>query len=212
MIREAGFSLVEVLAALAVFAIVGTMSTGLLVTSLDARDRHEEALGRIASLQQVRVLLRDDAAQMLDRPSRAGRDGEPLAAFRSDVGLPGLARDGEGTLLLGLVRRGRANPGGAEPRSSLQRVDWRLQDGALLREVWPLPDAVPDAEPERLILAEGVSEVSVVFRYGGTWRDAPLRSAGGAAPPPAAIRLRYLDAAGRTMEHVVITAIGEARA
>jgi general secretion pathway protein J len=212
MSRDAGFSLVEVLAAVLVFAIVGTVSTGLLVTSLDAKDRHEAALDRLSSVQQVRALLRDDAAQMLDRPARAGRDGEPLAAFRSDAGLPGLARAGEGTLLLGLMRRGRANPGGAEPRSSLQRVDWRLEDGVLVREVWPLPDTAPDAAPERLVLAEGLSEVAVEFFQAGVWRNAPLRAAGGDAPPPAAVRLRYLDAAGRPMEHVVITAIGEARA
>jgi len=45
MTREAGFTLVEVLVALSIFALVGTLSTGLLVTAIDARERQEAAMG-----------------------------------------------------------------------------------------------------------------------------------------------------------------------
>jgi len=56
MTREAGFTLVEVLVALSIFALVGTLSTGLLVTAIDARERQEAAMDRVVELQQIRAL------------------------------------------------------------------------------------------------------------------------------------------------------------
>lgn len=216
MSREDGFSLVEVLAAVLVFAIIGSLSTGLLVSALDAKSRHEAALARLDSLQQVRTLLRDDALQMVMRPWRtASGRVEPAALQGGEAGRAGFGPDAAqaGDLLVSLTRRGRANPEGLEPRSGLQRVDWRLVDGALVRDAWPFPDTAPGQAPSRIVLATGVEEVRIEFRYALTWLNAPLRAESGTAvlQLPAALRLSYVDAAGRRVEHVVLTSDGEAR-
>jgi len=70
MTREAGFTLVEALAALLVFAIAGALSTGLIISALDGRARQEAAAERLASMQIVRTLLREDAGQLVMRPYR----------------------------------------------------------------------------------------------------------------------------------------------
>ena len=69
--QEAGFSLIEILVATAVFAVVGVTSVSLLATTITAQDVNEAALDRINALDRVRVLLREDMGQVVQRPVRA---------------------------------------------------------------------------------------------------------------------------------------------
>ncbi|KPP82174.1 MAG: type 2a secretion system protein GspJ [Oceanicaulis sp. HLUCCA04] len=205
MTREAGFTLVEVLVALSIFALVGTLSTGLLVTAIDARERQEAAMDRVVELQQIRALWRDDAAQMVMRAHRTadgGYDGPALAGQAE----AGLSYAGDSRQLAGFTRRGRANPGEAVDRSSLVRVGWRVEGGRLLRDIWSVADPAPSSVPQIMVLASGLEDVSVSFRYGRNWLSEPLRADNsGDAPVPDAIRLSYLDPIGREIEHVALT-------
>lgn len=206
MTREAGFTLVEALAALLVFAIAGALSTGLIISALDGRTRQEAAAERLASMQIVRTLLREDAGQLVMRPYRI-EDGALRGPALDQARAAGLGRS-ETHELVSLTRRGRANPDGA-PRSSLHRVAWRVEDGALVRAVWTNPDA-PDGAPARRVLAEAVSDVEIAFLYGRAWRPDPVQGRSGETdlPAPRAVRLRYLDDLGRAVEHVAVIQAG----
>jgi general secretion pathway protein J len=72
---------------------------------------------------------------------------------------------------LELTRGGWTNPGGL-PRSTLQRVAWRVEDGQLLRYHWNVLDPTFANEP---IITELMDDVdSIVFRYrthGGEWTE-----------------------------------------
>lgn len=205
MTREAGFTLVEVMVALGIFALVGTLCTGLLVTTIDARDRQEAAMERLSGLQQVRTLWREDVAQLVLRPHRTadgGYGGAALAGPQNDF----LSELSEAGQLAAFSRRGRANPGGAAGRSSLIRVIWRAEEGNLVREVWTEIDPAPSTAPVPMVLATGLEEVSVQFRYGRNWLNAPPReSNAGDVPMPDAIRLAYRDPQGREIEHIALT-------
>ncbi len=205
MNREAGFTLVEVMVALSIFALVGTLSTGLLVTTIDARDRQEAALARLTELQQVRALWRDDAAHMVMRPHRTSDGGYDGAAL-SGPSASAFAFGDDASRLAAFTRRGRANPGEAADRSTLVRVVWRVEDGTLIREIWTVTDPAVSTTPQTMVLAEGLEDVSVRFRYGRNWLDAPVReSNSGDAPQPEALRLSYVDGLGREIEHIALT-------
>lgn len=205
MTRDAGFTLVEVMVALSVFALIGTMSTGLLVTTIDARERQEAAMERLSALQQIRALWRDDAAHLLMRPHRTEDGGYGGAALSGPSGSV-FTFDGDQGNLAAFTRRGRANPGEAADRSSLLRVIWRVEDGVLLREIWLSADPAPASRPQTMVLTEGLENASVSFRYGRNWLDAPVRPGpSGEAPMPDALRLTYTDALGREIEHIALT-------
>ena len=67
-----------------------------------------------------------------------------------------------------LTRAGWSNPAGV-PRSTLQRVSYRLEDTDLMREYWTVLDRTQNTEPVRVLLLEHVKSVSV--RYLGADRD-----------------------------------------
>lgn len=165
-----GFTLVEMLVALLIFS--GLAATGVAVMSLAADNRTivQGRMGRLASFQRTRALLKADIEQAADRPTRdsAGR----------------LSRDamggGEGSqVLLFLTRRGFDNPD-AEPRASLQYVEYRLEEGRLERRVRPFLDGARLGEPQ--VLIEGVEAAEVAFYSRGEWRSSWTSATGAALP------------------------------
>ena len=212
--REAGFSLIEVLVAVAVFAAVSAISVGLLAGALRSKDQGEAALERLAAVQRAGSLLREDIGQWVPRSARTEEGLTDPRLFAADIdGTRPVRRAGDGREILVLTRTGWANPGGVQPRSTLQRVAWILEDGALYREVRAYPDAAPGLEPRRRRIIDGLSDVRLDLLAGGTWRRrARLIADGEAAPsPPDALRLRYeLDGLG-ALEHVVLSPAAEAR-
>lgn len=171
---RSGFSLVEVLVALALFGLIGAAGAAVLIVSADNREAVSEASARLARLQRLDAVLRSDLGQAVDRVVR-DPDGRPLDAAFSGGG-------GEG--LLGFVRSGWDNPADAS-RPGLQRVDYRLVDGRLERRAWPHPDGARPDEP--LVLHDGVRSARVTFVTRG--QTAPVWPGGDVRALPDAVRL-----------------------
>ena len=213
--RESGFSLIEVLVAVTVFAAVSAISVAMLAGALRSKQAGEAALERLASVQRTAALLREDVGQIVLRPVR-GPEGLPDArVFAADVDGTELVRSrlaGPREILV-LTRTGWANPGGAQPRSTLQRVAWILEDGALYREVRAYPDAAQATPVRRQLLIDGVESVSLDLLAGGSWfNTARITPAdGGGARPPEAVRLRYGLAGLGDLEIVALSPTAEAR-
>jgi general secretion pathway protein J len=71
----------------------------------------------------------------------------------------------------------------------LQRVGYQLEDKSLYRLSWPVLDRVPNTEPHRQKLIDGVESLNISFfdqdmQRHATW---PLPPQGGSAQPPAAL-------------------------
>jgi general secretion pathway protein J len=212
--REAGFSLIEVLVAVMVFATVSAISVGLLAGALRSKDQGEAALERLAAVQRVSALLREDIGQMTVRAARTQEGLTDPRIFAADIeGTQAVRRLREGREILVLTRTGWANPGGIQPRSTLQRVAWVLQDGALYREVRAYPDAAPGLEPRRQLMIDGISEVGLDVLTAGGWaaRASLAAEADAAVILPDAVRLRYALAGLGVIEHVVLSPAAEAR-
>jgi general secretion pathway protein J len=172
MTRRAGFTLVEVLVALAIFTMIASAGVGLLSFAIDNRLAVREASERTAAFQRARALMRADLGQAAARRVR-GADGAPRAAF--ELG---------GESLFAVTRRGWINPGDAQ-RASMQRVDYRLIEGRLERRVRERLDGARPAEPQ--VLLENVQSAQVMAILDGDpiadWRPVQNR------PLPDAVRI-----------------------
>lgn len=150
-----GFTLLEILIAMAVFAIMAAMAYAGLRAVLDARAGTEQRSDSIAALQQTLYLLNEDLAQALPRSIR-DELGSEQPAFSG----------GNGEELLTLTR---SVPEWSELsiRSDLQRVSYRLENGSLYRQVWIVLDRTQQTQFRRKKLLN-VSAFELRF-YGSDW-------------------------------------------
>lgn len=156
--RGNGFTLVELLVAILLFALLSAAAAGLLRFGVDARGRSFERLDNLASIGRMRALLAADLGQAASRPWR-DETGARQPAFN--------ASGGSGVLLQ-LVRRGWRNDGAA-PRASLQRVEYRLAGDRLERRSWPMVDGSAANPPATLV--SGVTGLNLRFHAQGQWLD-----------------------------------------
>lgn len=179
-----GFTLVEMLIALAVFALLAVAGAGLLGATLDGRKAAAAAVERLAELQRARMLLRDDIGQLRARRMR-DVDGD-----RRPWQFLGNARPVAGEPLMAFLRGGWTNPGMAEARSGLVYVEYRLEDGRLVRRLLPRPDPTRETPESRQVLLDGLTDLRLSFLVQGAWRDRWLVSAdtdSGALPAAVAL-------------------------
>ncbi len=171
-----GFTLLELVVALAVFATLSVMAYGGLSGSLRAGEVLEENARQRADLQRAIRLIEQDFRYPVVRPVR-DQYGDPVAS------LLGTQRS------IALTRAGWANPAAA-PRSSLQRVEYRWQRGKLTRLQWASLDrsaATPVNERE---LLDGLERLTISYHRGGRWLDVWPPANGGPGPAlPEALRV-----------------------
>ena len=188
--KRNGFTLVEMLIALAIFAVIAGGALALLRFSVDAEIASRDKTERIAALRRFLSVWNADLAQAVPRPTRdAAADSH--AALEAPTGAP----DG---VVLRLTRSGWSNFDGS-PRPSLQRVEYRWANGKLARAGYPFVDgAQADAAAA---LADSASPPSLRFRTAdGNWqaRWEPQRS----AELPVAIELTLPQPGGRALRIV----------
>ena len=147
--RRFGFTLIEMLVALAVFAVIGLMSNRLLIQIIDMAERTEARGERLVEAQRAVEIIRRDIQQLAHR------------SVRDELGdsHPGFEIDRVG--LLQFTRRGWANPLGHN-RSELQRVAYARVEGALFRLYWPVLDRARDSMPIRQLLLSDVTDMEVL--------------------------------------------------
>ncbi len=148
----AGFTLIEVLIALAITAFVAAVAYSSLSTALLAVESTRATAQRTYELNRAWMLISRDLRHFVPRPVR-DEFGQVEPAM---VG--GLAA----RFALSFTRGGWHNPN-ANPRSNLQRVNYRVEDGALWRDAYPVLDRAPDTVPQEVRLLEGVELIELVF-------------------------------------------------
>ena len=141
-----GFTLIEMLIALAVFAVLGVLSQQLLSQILEAHRVTTERGQRLTDLDRAMQILQRDFLQLDGRGVR-----DQLGGF-----LPYLQLGKED--LIEFTRTGWSNPL-QRPRSELQRVAYVLEEDTLYRYYWPLLDRSPDALPRIQELLSDVNQV-----------------------------------------------------
>ncbi|TPW04619.1 MAG: proteinral secretion pathway protein J [bacterium] len=196
MKQRAGFTLVEVMISLMIFAMLAAAGAAVLSGAINNRFAIKAASDRVGDLQRMRGLLRADLGQAAARRSR-GPTGRP-----TPQPIIGATAPGEPILLLN--RAGWSNPGG-QARPSLQRVEYRLVEGRLERRASTHLDGARPGPPQ--VLYRGVSDVTVNFVRDGVAAPAFISSYD--RPLPDAVRIEMtIEGFGR-VEQLFIVGSGQ---
>lgn len=154
--QQYGFTLLEILIAMAIFTLIGLASTGLLMAAIDSNDLSATRLEKLQQLQRAMLTIERDIQQAVERPVRINGEVNEITFYGEDEEDVGVA----------LVRNGWSNPQMRLPRSTLQLVSYRLQDQQLQRLSTNYVDNVSGTEPKVRILLDNIERFDVEFLEG----------------------------------------------
>ncbi|MCG6865312.1 MAG: type II secretion system minor pseudopilin GspJ [Thiogranum sp.] len=155
-----GFTLLELLIALAIFALVGAMAFGGLKGVLDQKEHTMAQSQRLSDLQKAYRIMQRDLEQMVSRKIR-NEFGDQVDALVGGSGFNGVE----------FSRAGYANPAGFL-RSDIQRVAYIPDQETLLRRTWRVLDRAQDTRPDEQVLVEGMQRFSMRFLdKDNEWQD-----------------------------------------
>ncbi|MGB5166383.1 MAG: type II secretion system minor pseudopilin GspJ [Woeseiaceae bacterium] len=169
--RRNGFTLIEVLVALALFGILSALAFMTVSQTLANSDMLNERMDRLQAIQRTIRFLSSDLMQAAPRPVRDELGQTQMNALRSDL-LSGFA--------LEVSHGGWSNPAGL-PRGTLQRSAYRIEDEQLVRLHWNVMDRTYGNEPLVTVLLEDVLGLNFRFlQVGDEWTEQwpPLNSQG----------------------------------
>ncbi|MFT6344042.1 MAG: general secretion pathway protein J [Paraglaciecola sp.] len=152
-----GFTLIEILVAMAIFTVIGLASTGVLTSVINSDQLSSERFERLEELQRAMLTIERDILQIVPRAVRI--NGDPVDTVISG-GEDVFDSDADG---LGFVRIGWHNPQMLLPRSSLQAVGYRIQEQQLQRLYGNYVDNVIGYEPKVKVLLFGIEDFRVSF-------------------------------------------------
>ena len=183
-----GFTLLEILVALAILALLSVLGYRALASLADSEVRLTGETRHWRSLDLLFTRLEADLRQALPREARAGN-----ATQRAWEG----STDSDGNALLTFSRAGPEFT--LDVGSAGQRLGYRLREGSIEVLYWPYLDNAAQATPTAYALADGVARFRIDYldRGGNLREDWPVA---GEAALPRAVRVELTLAGGETVE------------
>ncbi len=155
-LNQSGFTLLELLVALSIFAVMSVMIFGGLREVINVRATTDKHTARLTALQLAFMYISRDIRQLSNRTIR-DEYGDKLKVLQSnDIG----------KYRLELTRDGYPNPAGLN-RSSLQRVAYGVNDNKLYRYRWKVLDRAEDSLPTKTLLLNDVNGFNLRFLEDG---------------------------------------------
>ena len=150
LIRQQGFTLFEMIIAVSIFALMGVVAFGGLTHMTRTGEAVGDANDRLSDLQFAVVYLNRDWTQVSTRAIR-NQYGDEESNIVIEENVLTFTRSGWSNLL-------------AQPRSSLQRVQYLLVDNKLVRRHWRSLDQAAGEEPIQVVLLNNVESFEVEFQ------------------------------------------------
>ncbi|MDK2762207.1 MAG: type II secretion system minor pseudopilin GspJ [Sphingopyxis sp.] len=173
MTDDRGFTLVEMLVALSIFAAIAAMGVGLLRSSVDTQDAVQEKLKAMGGVNRLRAVMANDLAQAVQRPTR-GPAGEAVPAFVGSASSFAFVHAGAGSL------------DGARP--NVERVAYALVGGEWRRATQPMLDGTAMGTGDRLVA--DVAGLAVRYRdERGNWTESWSSEPGDRLPRAVEVRM-----------------------
>ncbi|WP_299795577.1 type II secretion system minor pseudopilin GspJ [uncultured Shewanella sp.] len=160
----AGFTLLEMLVAIAIFSMLGLAANSVLQTVLQNDAATKEFSGKLKSLQQGFGALERDLGQMVARTPRLLEGGRGTTVFQTGEDI--LDSESEGLVF---YRLGWLNPDGLLPRGSIQSVAYVVRENNLERWYYPYPEPEFGSEPIKTIVIKDVISVEYSFFMEDKW-------------------------------------------
>jgi len=187
-----GFTLLELLVALAILALLSVLGYRAIASLADSEVRLSAETTRWRSLDALFMRLEADLRQSQPRGARTAAGVEPAWLGAIDA-------DGNADL-----RLSRSGPEFAlEPGSAGQRLGYRLRDHSVEVLYWPYLDIAPGSLPAAYALADGITRFRVDYLDGrGAWRQQwPVA---GEPSVPRAVRVELTLTDGETVERWLV--------
>lgn len=177
-----GFTLIEVIIAMSIFAILAVLSYTGLQSVINSKTGTETELKR---LQQVQMTMLTLSTDMYHLSNRDGHDalGSTLARLS--------AQDND--YIIEFTRNGWRNPT-EQARSTLQRVAYQLDEDKLIRIYWPHIDRADDDTRVERTLITNIESLEFRFldeknEWQSNWPVASVQASGTPASLPVAVEL-----------------------
>jgi len=149
--KQSGFTLIEVIIAMSIFAIVSLLAYTGLHSVITSKSHTEGSLERLRELQMTMLNLNGDLQQLSNRNGHDSLGGQLLKVSTQDS-----------NYILAFTRSGWRNPANLA-RSTLQRVAYKLDEDKLIRLYWSHVDRADD---EQLVEQELISNIeSLELRF-----------------------------------------------
>ncbi|MDP3561907.1 MAG: GspJ family T2SS minor pseudopilin variant LspJ [Legionellaceae bacterium] len=145
-----GFTLIEIVIALVIFATIAVLTSSVLYQSFQTRERMTVQSDRLQQLQLALTLIQRDTVQLVARPVR----GNEMHLFPPIIAQPTYVE---------FTRDGAANPMGIEHRSTLKRTAYLCQKGHLIRRVWTHLDTPNRDDYQDMVMLNDLSQCSFAY-------------------------------------------------
>lgn len=164
-----GFTLLELLIAVAILSLIAVGAYKLLSDTVKVRERGQIQQQQLRDLQKAMMLVQRDLLQVTARPVRDEFGDVQPALYMPQKNV------------LEFSRRGWRNPL-QQRRSEIVRLRYRLEAGQLVRERWEVLDRSRQTQPEKIVLLEKVTDLSIEVVADGNRSDSwpPLDQSGSA--------------------------------
>ncbi|TWX73054.1 type II secretion system protein GspJ [Colwellia sp. C1TZA3] len=163
--RSQGFTLLEVLIAIAIFSVISMASFSIFETVINSDTATKARTDRINELQRGFLIIERDMLQIARRSVRLNGEA-PLSGF--------LHTDNDSFTTseqaIAFVRHGWTNPGLLLPRSDMQSVAYQLNESTVERVHFNFVDAVLGEEPKVRPLISQVEKLNFEFYDGKKWQ------------------------------------------
>lgn len=201
--HQQGFTLIEVLLAVAIFAMISLASFSVFNGVSQSQIGAEEKLNRLNEIQRAWLVIERDLLQISRRSARI--EGEaPLQQFI--YAETGNFIDNEQALAF--VRDGWSNPGLLIPRSDMQSVAYRIEDNTLERLHYNFVDPVVGEEPKIRPLISNVEGMKMRFFINKKWQD---RLESKDLPQAIELTIQTKDLADLTRKFLLVEAISQSK-
>lgn len=150
--KQQGFTLIEIMIALLIFAIIATITTAVLSSTINSASVTQRYAKNTEQLNIALSLFSSDITQTIDRPI-TDKNG------MQEVSLKGNLDN------ITFTHTGAVNPLSQYKRSTLQRVKYSLRNHQLIRTTWPVLDQVSTTKPSNRVLLDNVESIRFGYFY-----------------------------------------------
>jgi general secretion pathway protein J len=164
-LKNKGFTLLEVLIAIAIFSMISLSSFTIFNTVLKSNESSKIHTERVNELQRGFLLIERDLLQIAKRSIRLNGEEPQVDFLYTDNNS---FSNSESTLAF--VRHGWTNPGLLLPRSTMQSVAYQLNDETFERLHFNFVDAIQGQEPKVRKLITEIEALNFEFYYNKKWQ------------------------------------------